>query len=76
MEDYVSRYSPDFAFSLSAAYLNDDSRLIHLSRALEEVRKNIGHPAALELLKSPDLSPEENRALAESLEAARKGNKS
>jgi hypothetical protein len=75
MEDYVSRYSPDFAFALSAAYLNDDSRLIHLSRALEEVRKNIGHPAALELLKSPDLSPDENRVLAESLEATRRGNK-
>lgn len=71
MRHEVTRYTPDLAFALSAAYVDGDSRLDLLKSALEDVRKNIGHPAALELLKSPDVSAAESRALTETLKAAK-----
>lgn len=73
MEESVTRYSPDLAFALSAAYLDGDSRGRYLTRELEEVRKNIGYHAALELLKSSELSAGESRDLARSLDDAYRG---
>lgn len=75
MAHYVSQYSPDMAFSLSAAYLDGDSRGNDLAEKLKTVSENIGLPAALELLKSPDLSAAESASLAASLKPGKEGDK-
>jgi hypothetical protein len=75
MVHYVSQYSPDMAFSLSAAYLDGDSRGSDLAEKLKTVSENIGLPAALELLKSPDLSAAESASLAASLKPGKEGDK-
>lgn len=67
MEHYVTVYSPDLSFAMSAALLEEESRSAFLEKQLNEVRNRIGHGAALELLKNPDLSAAESAALAEVL---------
>jgi hypothetical protein len=75
MSHYVNAYSPDLAFALSAAYAGDGNRQRLLVKGMEDVRESIGYPAAVELLKSPNLSDEERRTLAEALEAQNGGDK-
>ncbi len=67
MEDYVTSYSPDLSFAISAAYLEEGNRSSFLEKQLNAVRGRIGYGAALELLKNPHLSAAESAALAEVL---------
>ncbi|MFC7336888.1 hypothetical protein ACFQY0_06845 [Haloferula chungangensis] len=75
MEDYVMRYSPDIAFTMSAVYLEGEVRGNYLKKHLSEVARNIGYPAAFELLKSPDISAAERSVLHESLNTMKGGAK-
>ena len=70
MNERVAKYSPDYAFSLTSAWIEDPARRMSaLTSDLKAVAKEIGQPAALELLKSPHLSAEESAALSEALRA-------
>lgn len=73
IREHVTRYSPDLAFQLSAAWSDSSSREGLLTRQLETVVKTIGRPAAVELLNSPDLSPQERATLNENLNSADDG---
>lgn len=71
MNERVAKYSPDYAFSLTAAWTQDPGhRMTALTSDLKAVAKEIGQPAALELLKSSHLSAEESAALSEALRSS------
>lgn len=63
MAHYTATYSPDLSFDLSAKLYTDDNRLQVLTSGLEQIRKDVGQPAALAHLDNPDLTAEEKAAL-------------
>lgn len=67
MHERVADYSPDYAFTLGAAWNREESRLKTLEADLKAVSEKIGRPLAIGLLDSPGISTEERAALAESL---------
>ncbi|QJE96551.1 hypothetical protein [Luteolibacter luteus] len=63
----VAEYSPDYAFTLGAAWSEGESRMRNLEADLKAVSKNIGTPLAMALLDSPGLSAEERVTLENAL---------
>ncbi len=76
MSEYTGQYSPDLEFQLYAQLVNDSARMPMLTHSLLEISRTIGEPAALDLLESPDLSPEEFNSLREALRNAAASNPS
>lgn len=70
MHERVAEYSPDYAFTLGAAWSQGEFRMQRLEADLKAVSEKIGHPLALELLNTPGISAEERAILGEALRSA------
>jgi hypothetical protein len=70
MAHNIQFYSPDLAFQNSAAWVNEKDRLQILQSSLSQVVTRIGRPAAINLLQSADLTPQERATLSATLNPA------
>ncbi len=67
VHENAARYSPDLAFGMTAACSQGQGRMSLLTSDLQAVQKAAGQEAALGLLGSSALSPQEKASLAEGL---------
>lgn len=67
VHENAARYSPDLAFSMTATCLQGEGRMSLLNSDLQAVQKAAGQEAALGLLETSALSPQEKASLAEGL---------
>ena len=65
---YVGEYCPDLAFTISADIVHGESRINFLKSDFAKVAATVGAPAARELVRNTNISPEERTVLIQSLD--------
>lgn len=65
---YVGEYCPDLAFAISAEIVHGETRIKFLESDLKKVAQKVGPPAARELVRTTNISPEERAVLIQALD--------